>query len=41
MAGYVQLGEVQTWYDGSGDPLVLLHGRLVDARFLEPNPPTG
>ena len=39
MAGYVQLGEVQTWYDehGSGDPLVLLHGGLVDARFFEPN----
>jgi pimeloyl-ACP methyl ester carboxylesterase len=39
MAGYVQLGEVQTWYDehGSGDPLVLLHGGLVDARFFAPN----
>jgi pimeloyl-ACP methyl ester carboxylesterase len=35
----VQLGEVQTWYDehGSGDPLVLLHGGLVDARFFAPN----
>jgi pimeloyl-ACP methyl ester carboxylesterase len=30
---------VNTWYDehGSGDPLVLLHGGLVDARFFEPN----
>ena len=39
MARYVQLGEVRTWYDehGSGDPLVLLHGGLVDARFFEPN----
>ena len=39
MAEYVQLGEVKTWYDehGSGDPLVLLHGGLVDARFFEPN----
>jgi pimeloyl-ACP methyl ester carboxylesterase len=39
MAEYVQLGAVKTWYDehGSGDPLVLLHGGLVDARFFEPN----
>jgi pimeloyl-ACP methyl ester carboxylesterase len=39
MATYVQLGAVKTWYDefGSGDPLVLLHGGLVDARFFEPN----
>ena len=39
MAGYVQLGAVKTWYDehGSGDPLVLMHGGLVDARFFEPN----
>jgi pimeloyl-ACP methyl ester carboxylesterase len=39
MAEYVQLGAVRTWYDehGSGDPLVLLHGGLVDARFFEPN----
>jgi pimeloyl-ACP methyl ester carboxylesterase len=30
---------VNTWYDehGSGDPLVLLHGGLVDARFFAPN----
>jgi pimeloyl-ACP methyl ester carboxylesterase len=41
MAEYVQLGEVKTWYDehGSGDPLVLLHGGLVDARWFEPNLP--
>jgi pimeloyl-ACP methyl ester carboxylesterase len=41
MAGYVQLGEVRTWYDehGSGDPLVLLHpgGAGVDARAWGPN----
>ena len=39
MAGYVQLGAVKTWYDehGSGDPLVLMHGGLVDARFFAPN----
>jgi pimeloyl-ACP methyl ester carboxylesterase len=39
MAGYVQLGDVKTWYDeqGDGDPLVLLHGGLVDARWFEPN----
>jgi pimeloyl-ACP methyl ester carboxylesterase len=39
MAEYVQLGALKTWYDkhGSGDPLVLLHGGLVDARFFEPN----
>jgi pimeloyl-ACP methyl ester carboxylesterase len=39
MAAYVQLGEVKTWYDehGSGDPLVLMHGGLVDARWFEPN----
>jgi pimeloyl-ACP methyl ester carboxylesterase len=39
MATYAQLGAVRTWYDeaGEGDPLVLLHGGLVDARFFEPN----
>src|SRR5215208_1047715 len=41
MGNYVQLGPVKTWYDehGQGDPLVLLHGGLVDARFFEPNLP--
>jgi pimeloyl-ACP methyl ester carboxylesterase len=41
MATYVQLGTVKTWYDehGEGDPLVLMHGGLVDARFFEPNLP--
>lgn len=41
MARYVQLGEVRTWYDehGQGDPLVLMHGGLVDARFFAPNVP--
>jgi pimeloyl-ACP methyl ester carboxylesterase len=39
MGTYVRLGEVDTWYDehGAGEPLVLLHGGLVDARFFEPN----
>ena len=39
MAQYVQLGDVRTWYDehGDGDPLVLLHGGLVDARSFAPN----
>ncbi len=39
MAHYVQTGAVRTWYDeyGDGDPLVLLHGGLVDARWFEPN----
>jgi pimeloyl-ACP methyl ester carboxylesterase len=41
MAQHIQLGEVKTWYDehGSGPPLVLMHGGLVDARFFEPNLP--
>jgi pimeloyl-ACP methyl ester carboxylesterase len=36
---YVQLGPVRTWYDqhGTGDPLVLMHGGLVDSRFFAPN----
>ena len=31
------MNEVRTWYEerGAGDPLVLLHGGLVDARFFE------
>lgn len=39
MASYVQLGAVKTWFDehGTGDPLVLMHGGLVDARFFAPN----
>ena len=39
MARYVQTGAVRTWYDehGDGEPLVLLHGGLVDARWFEPN----
>ncbi|MFL5913529.1 MAG: alpha/beta fold hydrolase [Gaiellaceae bacterium] len=39
MARYVQLGAVKTWYDehGAGEPLVLMHGGLVDARWFEPN----
>jgi pimeloyl-ACP methyl ester carboxylesterase len=36
---YVQLGAVKTWYDeqGTGEPLVLLHGGMVDSRWFEPN----
>ncbi|MGN9909710.1 alpha/beta fold hydrolase [Phytohabitans sp. LJ34] len=39
MGTYVQLGDVRTWYDerGTGDPLVLMHGGLVDARWFAPN----
>jgi pimeloyl-ACP methyl ester carboxylesterase len=39
MAQYVQLGDVRTWYHerGDGEPLVLMHGGLVDARWFEPN----
>src|SRR3954463_6546976 len=39
MASYVQTGPGTTWYeeDGGGEPLGLLHGGLVDARFFEPN----
>jgi pimeloyl-ACP methyl ester carboxylesterase len=39
MADYVELGAVRTWYDerGDGDPLVLLHGGLADARFFDKN----
>jgi pimeloyl-ACP methyl ester carboxylesterase len=41
MARYVQLGAVKTWYEeyGQGEPLVLLHGGLADARFFQPNLP--
>jgi pimeloyl-ACP methyl ester carboxylesterase len=39
MAQYAQLGDVKTWYDehGSGEPLVLMHGGLVDTRFFGRN----
>lgn len=41
MADYVRLGDVQTWYDvqGKGEPLVLLHGGLVDSRTFDPAVP--
>jgi len=39
MAAYVDAGGVHTWYDekGEGEPLVLMHGGLVDARFFDEN----
>src|SRR4051794_27961213 len=39
MGDYVDVGGVRTWYDedGEGEPLVLMHGGLVDARFFEEN----
>jgi pimeloyl-ACP methyl ester carboxylesterase len=39
MAAYVQLPNVKTWYDerGEGEPLVLVHGGAVDARFFDGN----
>lgn len=39
MPGYAELPAVRTWYDelGVGEPLVLLHGGLVDARFFVQN----
>ena len=39
MAGYAELTNGSVWYDerGSGEPLVLLHGGAVDARFFEHN----
>ncbi|MEV6560561.1 alpha/beta hydrolase [Nocardia sp. NPDC051756] len=38
MAQEVQLGEVRTWYDetGDGEPVLLLHGGFVDSRSFEP-----
>src|SRR4051794_5120515 len=39
MADYVEVNGVRTWYDehGEGEPLVLMHGGLVDARFFDKN----
>jgi len=41
MADYIEAGGVRTWYDehGQGEPLVLMHGGLVDARFFDGNIP--
>lgn len=41
MSGYVQLGEVNTYYerDGAGEPLVLLHPGFADSRAFEQNVP--
>jgi pimeloyl-ACP methyl ester carboxylesterase len=38
MAGHAQLGDVNTWYDeqGEGEPLVLLHPGMADARAFGP-----
>ena len=37
MAGYVNLPSLRMWHDerGEGEPLVLLHGGVVDSRFFE------
>lgn len=39
MPSYAELPAVRTWYDelGAGEPLVLLHGGCVDARFFVGN----
>src|SRR3954471_10799908 len=39
MAGYEELRDVRTWYDehGEGEPLVLLHPGVADARAWAPN----
>jgi pimeloyl-ACP methyl ester carboxylesterase len=39
MAGYAGLTNGSVWYDerASGEPLVVLHGGAVDARFFEHN----
>jgi pimeloyl-ACP methyl ester carboxylesterase len=36
---YVDLDGIRTWYDerGAGDPVVFLHGAIVDSRFYEEN----
>jgi pimeloyl-ACP methyl ester carboxylesterase len=36
---YVELGGVRSWYyeEGDGDPLVFMHGALVDSRFYKRN----
>jgi pimeloyl-ACP methyl ester carboxylesterase len=35
---YADLRGIRTWYaeEGDGDPLILLHGGIVDSRFFEP-----
>ncbi len=35
----IELSQLRAWYDerGDGEPLVLLHGGAVDARFFDPN----
>jgi pimeloyl-ACP methyl ester carboxylesterase len=36
---YVDLDGVRSWYDerGAGNPLVLLHGGVIDSRLYEQN----
>jgi pimeloyl-ACP methyl ester carboxylesterase len=36
---YVDLNGIRSWYDerGAGDPLIFLHGGIVDSRFYEQN----
>lgn len=40
MAEIIELNGVRTWYEqhGAGEPLVLFHPGLVDARALDPHP---
>jgi pimeloyl-ACP methyl ester carboxylesterase len=39
MAGYAQIGDVNTWYDerGDGEPVVVLHPGGADARAMDGN----
>lgn len=41
MGQYTEVAGIKTWYEelGSGDPLLLMHGGLSDARAFAPNAP--